>query len=835
MTGFSPNQINQKLAVTIFFLTLIFNSEAFPWTGFNRWTNANPPGQGYIVSVDVDIRGESVYAADATEGLFKSCDRGKTWDKIFYGDTGINNRSCAVRTSINASGLVYYSTERAIFKSIDAGSSWEEIFYSEKDKIRSFDIAPDDSGTIYISAGKTIYEVISDGKVKQIYHFSGKNNASVCVADIYYPSRIYAALSRGGMIVLVKEKNRWKAGEKKLSDFKITSIAPDPWLPDKIYAAAGANLFISEDGGENWSEQLIASQYNLKGAQSVSILVSKKKKGLIFAAVLGGGVFRSYDGGEKWEKVSNKKTFITCLAEYLPGSRIIGGSLGDGIYVWNQKDIEWERQNLLKGYLRSVTHYRKNIFAVTYSGRLFRSNDNGKNWKEEIISQSEITVSATSFSAADRLFYIAVTDDGVVYIKEKKDREWKETSVIPDPDKMYSLKGGREGVYAVASDKILFSPDGEGWQDVIVPDDSGSIKDLLTIESSLSALLLTENSLYKINGEDIVSAVSLPEGCEGISSVYFSKKDRLYAVCPDAGFIYSLGNDLSWEIIASLPEGEKAVSIAVNETGENKKDIYAVTESNKIFRSFYTEGDYGNSWFEVLNASEGEAAYRVWCGEDGEIFAYNEDSGLIKSNPYYSIALGARLSKWKSKMVSFPVNAVEVNDGIDKEKSGLLKDYIKGRFRIYRFNSAETSQYEEIKKIGDLNSKEGYWLMYSGNIEGTIPGNPASSSETSSIILEPGWNLVGNPFPLSISPDNLTISEDEGNIFTEKSIFVWNNKLEKYESAETIKCGEAFWIKNTTERKIKLIVTPFAQSSERAINRESSHVAPVSDLPPSPI
>ncbi|MBI5373797.1 MAG: hypothetical protein HZA77_00065 [Candidatus Schekmanbacteria bacterium] len=822
MTGFFQNQIKLKLAAAIFFLVMIFNSEAFPWTGFNRWTNANPPGQGYIVSVDVDIRGESVYAADATEGLFKSCDRGKTWDNIFYGDTGIKNRSCTVRTSINAAGLLYYSTERAIFKSTDAGASWEEIFSSGKDKIKSFDIAPDDSGKLYISAGKAIYEVASYGKVKQIYHFSSKNSASLCVADIYFPSRIYAALSRGGMVALVEEKNRWKAGEKKLSDFKITSIAPDPWVPNKIYAAAGNNLFISEDGGENWSEKSIAPQYDLKGAQSVSILVSKKKKGLIFAAVLGGGVFRSYDGGEKWEKISNRELFITCLAEYLPGSRIIGGSLGDGIYVWNKKDIEWERQNLLKGYLRSVTHYGKNIFAVTYSGRLFRSKDNGKNWKEEIISQSEMIVSATSFSAADKIFYIAVTDDGTVYIREKKDREWRATSAITNPDKIYSLTGGAEGVYAVASDKLLFSSDGEEWQEVIVLDGSESIKDLLTFESSSGAALLTENGLYKINGEDIVNPVLPPESCEGISSVYFSKKDRLYAVCPDAGFIYSLGDELTWQVFASLPEGEKVSSIAVNETSENKKDIYAVTESNKILRSFYYEGDYSNSWFEVLNDSEGEAAYRIWCGEDGEILAYNEDSGLIKSNPYYSIALGAPLSKWKSKMVSFPVNADEMN----KENSVLLKDYIKGRFRIYRFNGGETSEYEEIKNIGDLNSKEGYWLMYSGNIEGTIPGNPASSSEPSSIILESGWNLVGNPFPLSISADNLTISEDEKNI-PAKSIFIWNNKQQKYESAETIKCGEAFWIKNTTERKIKLVISPSAQNP--------NYIFSPSDLPPSPI
>ncbi|HZV13485.1 MAG TPA: T9SS type A sorting domain-containing protein, partial [Candidatus Kapabacteria bacterium] len=102
--------------------------------------------------------------------------------------------------------------------------------------------------------------------------------------------------------------------------------------------------------------------------------------GDIFAASLGGGVFRSNDSGVSWTSVNTGLANMNVLTLKVVGTYILAGTLNDGVYRSTDNGASWAPSGLQGRYVDIFYAGSNYILAGSDSGSIFRSTDNGTSW-----------------------------------------------------------------------------------------------------------------------------------------------------------------------------------------------------------------------------------------------------------------------------------------------------------------------------------------------------------------------------------------------------------------------------------------------------------------------
>jgi photosystem II stability/assembly factor-like uncharacterized protein len=117
---------------------------------------------GRVADVDVDPRNPSVYyVATAAGGLWKSTNRGITFESVF--DRGGSFNLCCVKVDPRDSNTVWLGTGEnsnprssmygdGIYKSTDAGATWTRVGLETSEHIGNIQIDPRDSNVVYVAA-----------------------------------------------------------------------------------------------------------------------------------------------------------------------------------------------------------------------------------------------------------------------------------------------------------------------------------------------------------------------------------------------------------------------------------------------------------------------------------------------------------------------------------------------------------------------------------------------------------------------------------------------------------------------------------------------------------
>lgn len=781
-------------------------------SGFNLWENVSPPGQGNIVAIDCDYRNGKVYSAEETEGLFMSKDGGRRWSNIFSSETGIFNNSVGVKIPVNKKGVVFYALQNALYKSADSGTDWFELTRYDGEKIVSFDIDPAAAG-IYI-AGRKWIDLLVGGKRKRIFKISEKRNLSIrsISADPYLISRIYITFINGDTAFLNGKEGEWEENYMK-SRLIVNILADDPWTPGRMYAVSGNEVFIRDDKDGIWQKRGEIGGLENSPCLPVSFVASKRRKGLVLVSYPGCGVYMSRNGGKNWMRVIPGDYIVLCIAEKLSGNRIICGTLGDGIIILNPASSLLKKINIIGGYIKNFTagyNGLKKIFAVTYSGRVFKSAGNAKSWKEITPRSDESFLFAESFISGGKNFEIAVDIEGNCFTRTDENNEWKREGVIVSEDKILSLSGTGKGVYAVTESILLYSDDGRQWKTVFSSDKSDGINNLSPAPDETGKVIFISGGKIYIAGDgDVIEDIALPgEDSKSISAV-FGRDETIYALSDKDENIYSRGSaDKEWKEFAHYPESINPSDLFI--CSDWKDDFYILDTAGNLYRT----SERGENWFQVYrNDYPGSfvKAYRS-CSES-KVFLFNGYEGLFESDTGFSFRVGTTGMAWRAKMISFPVKFIENADYVRKRLDGLIS----GRWRLYAVPKRSANKYKRIRYLNQLKEGMGYWLIYSGSVKGRIPGIPSGFLSYRTLSLFPGWNMLANPFPYKIRISQIGVCSDEGrciqlfsddNTITARGIWKWSASKKKYIIPDIINTGDSFWIKNLSSEKIKIKINP---------------------------
>lgn len=248
---------------------------------------------------DVEARpgkSSTIYAATASGGLWKTTNKGTTWEPIFedqpvstFGDVELapSNRQVVWAGTGEQQNRQSTSWGNGVYRSMDGGETWTHLGLVQTRHIGKIEVHPRDPDVAYVAAQ----------------------------GNLWAPSQ-----ERG----VYKTTDGGETWEKVLFVNEYTGtvdLIMDPSDPDVLYAAAyqrlrrtwgfngggpGSGIYKTTDGGESWSELTNGIPEGDKGR--IGLAISPENPDRVYALMQHEeetGTYRSDDAGASWTKVND--------------------------------------------------------------------------------------------------------------------------------------------------------------------------------------------------------------------------------------------------------------------------------------------------------------------------------------------------------------------------------------------------------------------------------------------------------------------------------------------------------------------------------------------------
>lgn len=255
------------------------------------------PAQGGAIALAFDGGSQTLLRASA-DTLSRSGDGGRHWVPMKLPQVAKRWSITSVAVSAGTKGAIYVAGPGiGVLRSEDGGRSWsarnESLPRSTVVALATHAEQPD---TVYAYVeGHGIFRS-QDGGLHWKLMDAGPRGGIVGFVHSNMPGSMQTgwlfAASRQGVHRAMDCFCGWRdAGELGRA---VTAVAYDPRRPQNIYAATHDGLFLSANGGEQWS------RVNAPAAALTALIITPA--GVRYAAASNGSVFRSSDNGRTWER-----------------------------------------------------------------------------------------------------------------------------------------------------------------------------------------------------------------------------------------------------------------------------------------------------------------------------------------------------------------------------------------------------------------------------------------------------------------------------------------------------------------------------------------------------
>ncbi|HEY5649009.1 MAG TPA: hypothetical protein VIU33_05890 [Nitrospiria bacterium] len=276
----------------------------------------------------------TLYMGTFGKGVFKSGDRGKTWewiseglrDKFIYSLLIVSppkNRFKGAKELIFAGGA-----RMGIFRTSDGGKTWEQINTGLKNR-EILRIVPGSRGEIYAATGQGIYLSRDHGDSWTLHH-SGLEDVLVRALAVAPDGTLYAGTSGRGLFRLNPGQKRWTqltrgiGGEEGLREnfIRVLTLGPDGVL----YAGTfDGGIYGSWDEGITWKNLNL----DLKNHSIRAILIGEGGD-LIIAT--GRGVFTRAVEAFRWRAFHGDLDDLSFQTMIMDKNGFLYGGTGGGLY-----------------------------------------------------------------------------------------------------------------------------------------------------------------------------------------------------------------------------------------------------------------------------------------------------------------------------------------------------------------------------------------------------------------------------------------------------------------------------------------------------------------------
>lgn len=378
------------------------NDEGLTWQRLKPGVNAIGHSLG-IIHFDTE-RANVIYigavqikdaVSDAAGGaIFVSTDGGESWREI----EAMRGRSIrGFVQSVNDTNLLLVAARDGIYRSKDRGTSWERITPDDDPELRNFHSVatdPRDTNTIYVGTTHLPWKTHDGGLTWE--RFGHKDNGVLDDSDIFCiridgtnPDTVFMSACSG----IYKTLN---AGVKwaKLSGIPFTSrrthvIYQHPARPEVVFAGTTEGLWRSINGGQTWG--LVTNRRQVIHA----VAAHPEQPDRIYIGTEDSGILVSTDGGDTFEPSNlgfiNRQIRVVAHDRTERG-RVYAGVIFDyahgGLFVSEDDGLTWQPSGRGMGIGDVYTLYQSatnpaTIYAGTNHG-LYRSDDRALSWTKVV-------------------------------------------------------------------------------------------------------------------------------------------------------------------------------------------------------------------------------------------------------------------------------------------------------------------------------------------------------------------------------------------------------------------------------------------------------------------
>jgi photosystem II stability/assembly factor-like uncharacterized protein len=377
-----------------------------------------------------------------------SRDGGRTW-QAFAGTLA----QASITGLARGGGMVYVLASNGLYRSADRGATWDQIpyaFYSTQS------VAANDQA-VFVGTSSGFYRSLDNGATWS----TGSNPKSSGFDCLAVMGRyVFAGLSTGGVYRSSDNGGTWTASNQGISTTPIVRqlrVAGDTLE----FGSTGNGMYRSLDSGNTWT--LVATG---------TMLPMLKRNGVFYACqantVYGKGAYKSLDDGKTWARIwpNLQDDQIRHIAGQ--GEVLVAGCNGglyaskDGGESWTRVDVGQKNSNVT-----SLTGQGKSLVASSYGG-IFVSGDGGSTWQERNTGLG-IAWTLHVESVGDALY--AGLWRGGLYKSDNLGLSWSRVPVGSDSGNAFTAVSLGGTVYAGTDNGVYLSADGgKTWTDSTSPD-----------------------------------------------------------------------------------------------------------------------------------------------------------------------------------------------------------------------------------------------------------------------------------------------------------------------------------------------------------------------------
>ncbi len=333
-----------------------------------------------VRAIAVDPNDAEFVVVGGLTGVHRSRDGGRTWDKI---SDQVNVESLAIDPRTN--DRIFVGTWRQGWRTDNGGKSWKHIAEGMVLDTDMFEIHidPRQPDSVWVATCGWVYNSRNTGDNWTRYR-DGFNNRRIhdVEVDPCDPDTVYAGSVAGLYRTDDNGKSWYVVSDEGLV---INSVVLHPARPGRIILGIeGDGVYVSDDRGATFTR----SSDGLRNLRITTIAPDPFQKDRVYAAVgFGGaasGIYRSDDAGRTWEKASHtalpEVLSLTIASDADAELKFIAGT--EKGFFWSNDGKEWNQAEPSSFPIRVqkiVRFNRTRAFAATVEG-VFTTRDGGRNW-----------------------------------------------------------------------------------------------------------------------------------------------------------------------------------------------------------------------------------------------------------------------------------------------------------------------------------------------------------------------------------------------------------------------------------------------------------------------
>jgi photosystem II stability/assembly factor-like uncharacterized protein len=423
-----------------------------------------------VRAIAIDPHDANVIVAGGLTGVHRSLDGGRTWSQI---SDQINVESLAIDP--RSKDRIFVGTWRQGWRTDDGGQSWKQIADGMVLDTDMFHITidPKQPDNVWVATCGWVYNSTNGGD-KWTRYRDGFNNRRIHDVDIdpCDTDTVYAGSVAGLYRTEDKGKSWYVVTDENLV---INSVVLHPQRPNRIILGIeGDGVYVSNDRGQSFQR----TSDGLHNLRITTIAPDPFQKDRVYAAVVFGGnasgIYRSDDAGRTWARASHtplpEVLSMTIATEADAEVKFMAGT-EKGLF-WSTDAQEWtqaEPSSFPIRFDKVVRFNRSRAFAATAEG-VFTTRDGGKNWYRLAGAKNRAVDIAVGSLDGNKALY-ALTAAGLEVFDGSS---WSTISEAPARGRTIAVRnsGGMERVFVAGAQGVkagIITPD-RTWQAVDAPD-----------------------------------------------------------------------------------------------------------------------------------------------------------------------------------------------------------------------------------------------------------------------------------------------------------------------------------------------------------------------------